>query len=181
MSAKIRPLGICDHCGGAIRTGYWYTSKGQPRRYCSLDCRNTANSRAGASIRSQKQLEHVQKGEWQNPHLLNPPTGAEQARRARLGRRREVLAGCWRNPGLTPEAREINSRPRKHSGALASAIEKLKAAKCVADLTPEEQEAHRVYRKQLQKSRWTSMTEAEREQRREQYRQSWRKRHSQKQ
>lgn len=145
---KTRPLGVCDHCGGPIRRSEWYTSKRKPRRYCCRDCRNTANSRAGAPIRSVKILAHIRAGTWQNPHILHPPTPAEQAARARKGRLREVRAGRWRNPALTLEARRKLSRPRRHSGALHAAIEKLRNGK-MADLTPEERDAYRAYRRDL--------------------------------
>ncbi|HEY4690860.1 MAG TPA: hypothetical protein VIK33_16230 [Anaerolineae bacterium] len=102
----------------------WYTRRG-PRLHCSIDCKNTANSRAGAHIRAEKARARVRRGEWQNPHLLNPPSPEEQSRRARLGRTREVRAGTWRNPALSSAARKKLSRPRKHGGALARAIEKL--------------------------------------------------------
>lgn len=176
MSEKTERLGICDLCKGAIRPAFWYTSKGKPRRYCSRDCRNTANSRAGAAIRATKQKDRVAAGEWQNPHILRPPTPAEQSHRAALGRRREVEAGTWRNPALTDEARAKLSKPRKHSGALAGAIEKLGAGAKLADLTIEEQDAHRAYRREQQKRRWESMTEDQRNSRREQWRRSWHKR-----
>jgi hypothetical protein len=64
-----------------------------------------------------------------------------------------VEAGSWRNPALADQAREKLSRPRRHSGVLHSAIEKLKQGAKVADLTPEEQEAHRAYRRGLQDRR----------------------------
>jgi hypothetical protein len=68
MGNKIAPIGICDLCGEAFPVGVApYTSKGRPRRYCSRRCQNTANSRAGAAIRSDKMRERVQSGEWQNP------------------------------------------------------------------------------------------------------------------
>lgn len=67
MPEKKAPLGICDHCGGEIPEARHYTTKGTPRLYCSRDCRNTANSRAGAHILSRKGKERVRRGEWQNP------------------------------------------------------------------------------------------------------------------
>lgn len=146
---KQQPIGICDLCLATILQSEWYTSKGKPRLYCSIDCKNASNSRAGAPIRSQKAKERVNRGEWQNPAHLNPPSGQEQARRARLGRKREVAAGTWRNPALSDEARRKLSRSRKHSGVLHQAIERLKQGVKVKDLTPEEQEAHRQYRREL--------------------------------
>lgn len=163
MTAKQQPTGICDHCLGMIQPGQWYTSKGSPRLYCSIDCRNTANSRAGNPVRVAKMVERVREGTWRNPAKLRPPTGAEQAERARKGRKREIAEGRWRNPGLTPEAREINSRPHKYSGALASAIEKLGAGMRVSDLTPEEQEAHRAYRREQQRALSKTWDDSKRE------------------
>lgn len=128
MATKKQPLGICDHCLAQMPEDRHFTSKGKPRLYCSRDCRNTANSRAGSKKRSVKAKARVRRGEWQNPHHLNPPSPEEQARRARLGRLREVQAGTWRNPALSPEARKKLSRPRKHSGPLRQAIRKLGVA-----------------------------------------------------
>jgi len=151
---KLQPIGICDLCLQPIPPHLGnYTSKGTPRLHCSRECRNTANSRTGAPIRSQKILKRIERGEWSNPAELHPPDPqavSEGIRRARL---REVQEGRWRNPGLTPEAREINSRPHKHSGPLAEAIERFKAGARTADLTPEQQEAHRAYRRQLAAAR----------------------------
>ena len=64
MAEKTAPLGICDLCGGEISPGP-YTSKDTPRLFCSRECRNTANSRAGAAIRYATQ-EKVKGGvrEW---------------------------------------------------------------------------------------------------------------------
>lgn len=146
---KQQELGICDNCLSEIPRDEWYTSKGKPRLYCGRDCRNTGNSRAGAPIRSAKAKRRVARGEWQNPHHLNPPTPTEQSRRARLGRRREVKAGTWRNPALNDEAREKLSRPRKHESSLHAVLEKLKQVGRVADLSPEEKELYRAYRREL--------------------------------
>lgn len=151
---------LCELCGGDVNQhglGY-YTSKGKKRRFCSLECRNTANSRAGAPIRAQKARERVARGEWKNPNpLLRDDLSPEERRAflrsigrgARKVRLAEVREGRWRNPALSPEAREKLSRPRKHGGALHSALEKLKRGARVADLTPKEQEAHRAYRREL--------------------------------
>ena len=146
---KQQALGICDNCLSEIPRDEWYTSKGKPRLYCGRDCRNTGNSRAGAPIRSVKAKRRVARGEWQNSHHLNPPTPTEQSRRARLGRRREVKAGTWRNPALSDEAKDKLSRPRKHDPALHAVLEKLKQGIRVSELTPEEQELHRAYRREL--------------------------------
>lgn len=191
MAKKQAPLGTCDHCGGDIPRSRWYTSKRKPRLHCSRDCRNTANSRAGAPIRSEKARARVRRGEWQNPAKLNPPTPEEQARRASLGRKREVVAGTWRNPALTTAARKKLSRPRKHSGVLHSAIEKLGRGLSVSQLTPEEQEVHRQYRRDLVAARrdevnaWyrryyhqrqARMTDEERDAQRGRWREQWQKR-----
>lgn len=155
MVSKSQPLGICDHCLGEIPSDVgWYTSKGKPRLHCCRDCRNAANSQAGAAIRSKKAKRRVARGEWQNPHHLNPPTPEEQARRARVGRKREVTSGTWRNPAKSLDARRKLSRPRKHGDNLVlhRALEKLKFG-TVADLTEEETEAHRAYRRNLEAAR----------------------------
>jgi len=151
MPSKTQPLGICDLCLGPIRD--WYTSKGRPRLYCSVDCRNTGNSRAGATIRSEKACERVRMGQWVNPALIHPPTPENIGAGVKQARLREVEAGAWRNPALDDEAREKLSRPRKHSGVLHSAIEKLSRRLSVSELTPEEQEAHRLYRRELRIAR----------------------------
>lgn len=149
MSAKTKPLGICDHCAGPIKPGEWYTSKRQPRRYCSRDCRNTANSRNGNPVRVAKLRESIRKGTWRNPVEIRPPTPDEQAGRARKGRLREVFESRWRNPAIDESAREKLSRARKHSPILHSALEKLRQGLRMNELTQEEREAHRAYRKQL--------------------------------
>lgn len=151
---KVQPIGICDLCLQSIPSHLGnYTSKGAPRLHCSRECRNTANSRAGAPIISQKTRARIERGEWANPAELNPPDPKVVTEGIREARLREVQEGRWRNPGLTPEAREINSRPHKHSGALAEAIERLNAGASTSDLTPEQQEAHRAYRRQLEAAR----------------------------
>lgn len=149
MADKIQPIGVCDHCLGPIDPRQWYTSKRKPRLYCSITCKNTAISRAyAAPVNRERMLAQIRDGSWVNPQVA-PPSPAEQSRRARLGRLREVAAGTWRNPGLTPEARAVNTLPHKHTGDLASAIEKLKAGAHVSDLTPAEADAHRAYRRAL--------------------------------
>lgn len=185
MAEKKQALGVCDDCLGAIPPDRWYTSKGKPRLYCSRECVNTGNSRAGAPIRSAKAKQRVASGEWQNPALLHPPTPQEQARRARLGRKREVENGRWQNPALSAEAKEKLSRPRKHDGALHRAIEKLGQGAKTSELTAEEQAAHLAYRQQLRdarrkelnagyrqryRERWVHMTEEQREQQRAKWR-----------
>jgi len=188
---KTAPLGICDHCGDSIPRARWYTSKHKPRLYCGRECRNTANSRAGADERSRKAKLRVEAGEWQNPHLLNPPTPEEQARRARLSRLREVEAGEWRNPALTDEARAKNAQPRKHTGPLADAIHKLSQGVSLAELSPAEREAHRQYRAEMTaprrgeinaqareqyRQRQAAMTDDEREAQRQKWREANRRR-----
>lgn len=149
VAMKTEPIGICDQCRGEIPQGNWYTTKRKPRLYCCRECLNTANSRNGNEKRTAKRIQAVREGRWKNPHLIKPPTAEEQSRRARKGRLREVKEGRWRNPALTAEARQKLSRPRKHSGALHRAIEKLGQGMSVSQLTEEEAEAHRQYRREL--------------------------------
>ena len=156
MPSKTQPLGTCDHCLGPIPPDLGpYTSKGRPRLYCSIDCRNTGNSRAGAGIRSEKAKARVKRGEWTNPASITPPDPANIGAGVSRARRAEVEAGTWRNPALTDEAREKLSRPRKHGDdpILHSAIEKLKQGMKVSDLTDEEAEAHRAYQRALRTAR----------------------------
>lgn len=173
MTDKTAPLGICDLCGAKLDDPY--TSKGKPRRYCSVDCRNTGNSREGNPERVRKLHESVARGEWVNPHQVRPPTPEEQAARARKGRLREVAEGTWRNPGLTPEAREINSRPHKYSGPLAEAMERLKKGR-MKDLTPEQAAAYLAYRQAIRDAMSEEEKEEHRRKRREQYRRRQEKR-----
>lgn len=58
-------------------------------------------------------------------------------------------AGIWRNPALDPDARQKLSRPRRHSGDLAQAIEKLDSGLKMADLNEVEREAYLEYRQAL--------------------------------
>jgi DNA-binding transcriptional regulator YiaG len=164
LSKKTAPIGICDFCGEDFSPDVsHYTSKGKPRFHCSHECRNTANSRAGADIRAEKMQARVRRGEWQNPSPLtrDDATDAEIAffqRRVSAGmseaRKREVREGRWRNPALGAEARRKLSRPRKHGDnpVLHSAIEKLHGG-TMDDLTPEEREAYLAYRRRLRKAR----------------------------
>lgn len=115
--------------------------------YCSRDCRNTANSQAGAAIRGQQTRERIERGMWVNPASLHAPDPEKVGLGVSRRRKREVASGTWRNPGLTPEARAINSRPRKHSGLLARAMEILRRGR-MADLTSEEADVYREYRRQ---------------------------------
>jgi hypothetical protein len=185
MAEKRAPIGICDQCGEPIPAGEWYTSKGRPRLHCSITCRQLANSRAGAPLRSKKAKIRVARGEWINPARLHPPDPAMIAAGISQARKTEVAEGRWRNPALTSAARKKLSRPRKHSGALHRAIEKLKQGIRVADLAPSEQAAHRAYRRQLRlnrldearryrreydRRRWAQMTPEEREAQRARWR-----------
>jgi hypothetical protein len=150
MREKQQPIGICDHCLKAIPRDQWYTRRG-PRLYCpGPDCRNTANSRNGAPARLEKLQQRIERGEWVNPRsvLSDEENRRLNAQAGRLGRKREVQAGTWRNPALSAEARAKLSRPRKHSGALHRAIEKLRAG-TTADLTDEERTAYRLYQRAL--------------------------------
>lgn len=98
---KTAPLGICDLCGSPIDDPY--TSKGKPRRYCSRDCRNTGNSRAGNPERIRKQRERiargVPKGVPVNPATINPPDKAKIGASVRLVRQREVEEGALAQSG----------------------------------------------------------------------------------
>jgi hypothetical protein len=155
MTEKKQPLGICDNCLSEIpaHTGR-YTSKGKPRMYCGRDCRNAANSRAGAAIRGEKTKRRIARGEWQNPADLNTPSPENIAEGVSRTRKAEVAAGTWRNPALTPDAKKKLSRPHKHGDnpVLHSALEKLRHG-TVADLTDEEAQAHRDYRLALAQAR----------------------------
>jgi hypothetical protein len=74
MPEKRAPLGICDQCGRPIPQLEWFTSKGGPRLHCSPECRATANSRAGAPIRSKnrKPGSHAASGSIQPVHRPDP-------------------------------------------------------------------------------------------------------------
>lgn len=143
MPEKKAPLGICDLCNEPFPSGVSvHTTKGQPRLFCSHTCRNTANSRAGAPIRSEKTRERIQRGEWRNPaESFTDEELYEYARRGgrvRARQHREALAeGTWQNPANAPGAREKLSRPRRHADdpVLHSAIEKLGAGLCVTPIS----------------------------------------------
>lgn len=147
MGDKVQPLGICDYCGGPINQD-WYTSHGKPRRYCSVDCRNAGNSRAGAPIRSTKAKQRIAEGRWVNPRTQMTPeqTHAAASRTARTIRLREVREGRWRNPALSPEARAKLSRPRKLTGVLHQALERIRTGAHIADLSPQQRAAYRLYK-----------------------------------
>lgn len=193
MAKKQQPIGVCDHpdCLARIPRERWYTTKGKPRMYCSRRCQNTANSRAGANIRSEKAKKRIAAGQWQNPAKLNPPDPAKVGAGVSQARKLEVEAGEWRNPALSLAARKKLSRPRKHSGVLHRAIEKLGQGYKVSDLTEAEAEAHRKYRRELYaanrqekrawyrrwwRKRWAAMSEEEREVQRAKWREQNRKR-----
>jgi len=137
MTTKRAPIGICDQCGGRIPAAEHYTSKGRPRLHCSLECKQTANSRAGAPIRSRKAKERVRAGTWRNPRSgMTPEHISEaQSRASRKARLREVAEGRWRNPAL-----------------LARAIEKASAGGMAA-LTPAEHRAYLRWRRELRQAR----------------------------
>jgi hypothetical protein len=165
MAKKIEPLGVCDNCGETFPERVSpYTSKGVPRLCCSRRCRNALNSRRGAEKRSEMARARVRRGEWENPSPLmqDDATQAEvehyiAAMSAGVSRARkaEVEAGTWRNPALSPEAREKLSRPRVHGDnpVLHSALRKLGQGDSVGDLSTEEREAHRAYRRDLYAAR----------------------------
>jgi ribosome-binding protein aMBF1 (putative translation factor) len=153
---------LCELCGEDVDQhglGY-YTSKGKPRRFCSILCRNTANSREGAPIRAAIQQQRVKAGLWQNPGDF--VTDEERREFARMGgavraeQHQEALdEGTWENPADAPGAREKLSRPRKHGDNpdLHRALEKLKAGGSVTDLTEAEAAAHRKYKRKVERRR----------------------------
>lgn len=164
MSEKTAPLGICDLCGETFPAGVSLYTKRGPRRYCSIECRNTANSRDGAEIRARKARERVARGEWENPSPFVREDATEAERhlaRRKIGqgvtrrRRAEVRAGIWRNPALDDAAREKLSRPRAHADnpALHRAIERLRTGDKMSDLTIEEADAYRTWRRALRYAR----------------------------
>lgn len=161
---KRAPIGICDLCGDLIPRDEWYTSKGRERLYCSTTCKATANSRAGAPIRSRKAKERVARGEWINPRARM--TGEEisrvQSRASRAARLREVREGHWRNPAVDDRARRKLSRPRKHRGALHRAIEKLRLGS-MDSLTDAERRAWTKYRRGLRQARLDEIRQHDRE------------------
>lgn len=154
----MQPLGICDYCLQPINID-WYTSHGQPRQYCCRDCRNTANSRAGAAVRGEQTRERVRDGTWFNPSSVLTPEQLLEA--AKLGGaasgakfREQVNNGVWRNPALSEPARAKLSRPRTINDAvLHSAVSKLTQGLSVSDLTPDEAETYRAYRRRLKTKR----------------------------
>jgi hypothetical protein len=172
MAEKQQPVGICDLCRDPIPEDLWYTRRG-PRLYCSIDCRNTANSRTGATIRSAQGKQRVKEGRWQNPIKLNPPAPEKQSETARKLRLKEVAEGRWRNPALTDEARAKLSQPRKHAGELHRAMEHMKQGMKLKELAPEERAAYNEYQRSLRAQRKAAMTEEAKEQQRARWRQSY--------
>lgn len=172
MTAKQQPVGTCDLCLEPIPEDQWYTRRGS-RRYCSIDCRNTANSRAGNEVRIAKLKRSVAEGRWQNPAKLNPPTPAEQGERSRKGRLKEVAEGRWRNPALTDEARAKLSRPRKHEGALHRAFERMKQGDKLTELTEEERAAFSAYQHERYTRRKAAMSAEEIERQRARWREGY--------
>ena len=161
---KQQPLGTCDLCLGPIPRDEWYTRRG-PRLHCSPECKNAANSRAGAPIRSRKAKARVARGEWVNPASLNAPDPQNVSAGISRARKAEVKAGTWNNPALGERARQKLSRPRKHHGPLHRAIEKLRNGS-MKDLTDVEHRAWLKHRRELRRAR----IEADRRYHRERYR-----------
>ncbi len=143
----------CELCGQDLGDGDgYYTVKGKPRRFCSSWCKATANSRAGAPIRAEKARQRVRAGTWQNPAEHHTPDSLRAAALAGAAVRAEqhraaLEAGTWQNPADAPGARDKLSRPRVHGDnpALHRAMERLRSGLQVADLEPEEAEAHRTH------------------------------------
>jgi len=192
---KVAPVGTCDYCRKGIPVGEWWTSKGRPRLHCSLECRQAANSRKMEN-RAEWMRERIESGDWVNPATINKPTSETISKNSCAARLREVEEGRWRNPGSTPEARAKNSEPHKHTGLLASAIEKMGHGVKLKELPEDEREAYHVYARQLRSARkdeinqqyreryrraWAAMTEEEKETQREKWRQQNRKRAQKKQ
>jgi len=154
MSSKVEPIGICDHCGDPIPRGEWRTSHGRPRRFCSVDCRNTANSRAGALIRSVKAKKRVAAGVWKNPRsFLSVKENRElNVNAARKGRQREIAEGRWRNPALDDAAREKLSRPRTVTDPLVHrAIELMRQGMKLRELPAELRNAYNAYSREYER------------------------------
>ncbi|MCX7756128.1 MAG: hypothetical protein N2117_12935 [Anaerolineales bacterium] len=154
MPEKKKPVGVCDLCGSKILPAQWLTSKGHPRLYCSLECKQTANSRAGNPKRVAAIRRRIASGQWKNPRSALSPEElhALQSSAARKGRLREVAEKRWRNPALSEAARRKLSCPRKHTGALHRAIEKLRCGS-ISELMDEEATAYREYRRQLRQKK----------------------------
>ena len=150
LCVNFPPLSLPRLCSNRIATPY--TRRGIPTLYCSRACRNTANSRAGSAERARLARLRVAAGVWINPATINRPTLAVIGAAVRRTRLAQVAAGTWRNPALDDEARRKLSRPRKHGDnpVLHSTLEKLRQK---VELTEEEWEAHRVYRRRLRTAR----------------------------
>lgn len=150
---KRNSVGVCDLCRGPIPRGEWYTSKGAPRLHCSIECRQTANSRAGNPKRIEKLKNAIARGEWKNPRDLMTPEeiSKAQSHASKTARTREVAAGRWRNPALDARARKKLSRPRKHRGRLHRALELLREGVKARDLPEDLRKSHNRYRRRLAK------------------------------
>jgi hypothetical protein len=166
MPFKFEPIGICDFCRQPIKIN-WYTKRRTPRLHCCIVCRQTSNTLKGMEKRLEKVKARIAAGTWVNPSSGFTP---EQRRRyAKLGSvaagakfKEEVAAGQWRNPALSTEARRKLSRPRTiKNKILHSAISKLTLGLKVADLTPQEAESHRVYRRNKSRALRASWTPEE--------------------
>ena len=165
MTDKIEPLGVCDTCGETFpETVSPYTSKGVPRLCCSRTCRNALNSRRGAGKRSEQAKARVRLGEWENPSPLVREDVSDEELKSCLEamaagvsrvRKAEVETGIWRNPALGAVARKKLSRPRVHTDnpLLHRAFERLRQGASVAELSVDEREAHRSYRRELYAAR----------------------------
>jgi len=100
-------------------------------------------------VRRIKALARVAAGQWTNPASIRKPARENVSLGVSRSKKLAVREGRWKNPALTPEARLKLSRPRKHSGALADAMEKLGRGLKMADLTEEERLAYHAYRREL--------------------------------
>ena len=148
----------CELCGDDVDDhglGH-YTVDGKRRRFCSVECRQLHNARAGAPLRAIKMRQRVHSGLWTNP--LDFTTHDERSEYGKRGgearaaqAQAEIQQGTWVPPSTRPGAREKLSRPRKHTDdpVLHSALEKLTAGGHVPDLTDAEREAHNRYRREL--------------------------------
>jgi len=79
-----------------------------------------------------------------------------------MARKAEVSEGRWRNPALTDAARRKLSRPRKHTGALARAIDKARTGG-MAGLPPAAPHAHLRWRRELRHARADAIRRYQRE------------------
>lgn len=153
MPDKLHPVGTCDVCGEPIPPNMWYTSKGKPRLHCSIDCRNAANSRRGAAVRSRQAKARVRRGIWKNPLWLESPESrrVHASIAGRKGRLQDVAAGTWRNPALSEAARTKLSRPRVHAEQplVHRAMELMRRGMKLRELPGEVHLAYNAYRRDL--------------------------------